>query len=161
MNSPESEEQMSVRELLPGDVNRIMEITGQSPGAGQWTHEMFSNLKAHAEKAWVAEWHGRVAGFLVVRTVTKDAEILNLAVDPPARRKGIAGALLQEALRELGGAGVHSVFLEVREFNAAGIAFYSNLGFTVYGRRPQYYRGPNDAALCMKKKLTGQDHVQD
>jgi ribosomal-protein-alanine N-acetyltransferase len=46
------------------------------------------------------------------------------------------------------------VFLEVRESNQAAIAFYSKHGFAKMGRRPSYYRVPDEAAIVMEKKLT-------
>ena len=48
----------------------------------------------------------------------------------------------------------------MRESNAPAIAFYTRLGFEMFGRRPVYYRDPVEAALCMKKKLAGQDQDQ-
>jgi ribosomal-protein-alanine N-acetyltransferase len=120
---------------------------------------MFSKVKDPAEKAWVAEYRERLTGFLVVRVVTGEAEILNLAVHQRVRRKGIARALFQEALKELGAGGVRSVFLEVRESNAGARAFYGGAGFEISGKRPGYYHDPEEPALLMKKKLLGQDQV--
>jgi ribosomal-protein-alanine acetyltransferase len=159
MSSPESEKQIKVRRMAPEDVDRVVEITRESPGAAQWTRDMYGRVKEPAEKAWVAEYGDRPTGFLVVRVVTSEAEILNLAVDQRVRRKGIARALLQEALRELRNAEVRSVCLEVRESNAGAGAFYGGLGFETYAKRPGYYHNPEEGALCMRRKLLGQDQV--
>jgi ribosomal-protein-alanine N-acetyltransferase len=159
MNSPEREERINVRKLLSGDSDRILEITAQSPEAARWTRETFEKVSGSGERAWVIESGGWIEGFLVIRIVVDEAEILNIAVDQLARRKGRATALLQESLTELGKARVQRVFLEVRESNAAALAFYTKLGFEMFGKRPGYYRDPEEAALCMKKKLTGRDRV--
>jgi [ribosomal protein S18]-alanine N-acetyltransferase len=159
MNSPQREEQIDVRGLLPGDADRILEITTQSPEAAQWKGKALEKLWGPGERAWVIESGARIEGFLVVRIVLDEAEILNIAVDQLARRKGRATALLQESLKELGRAGVQRVFLEVRESNAAATAFYTKLGFEMFGKRPGYYRDPEEGALCMKKRLTGQNQV--
>ena len=102
----------------------------------------------------VAEVKNTIAGFLVSRQTFaggKDApaerEILNLAVAPAFRRKGVATALLQE---ELARGGVH--FLEVRESNRAALALYGKIGFVRAGRRVDYYRSPVEAAIVMKMK---------
>jgi ribosomal protein S18 acetylase RimI-like enzyme len=58
-------------------------------------------------------------------------------------------------LEQLRRRGVNKLFLEVRESNEAGIAFYEKMGFAKTGRRPGYYREPEEAALLMEKKLTG------
>ena len=80
-------------------------------------------------------------------------EILNLAVDPAKRRLGAGRALAQAALAEGAARGAARAFLEVRESNAAALAFYARLGFSVAGRRPDYYRDPQEAAILMARGL--------
>jgi ribosomal protein S18 acetylase RimI-like enzyme len=63
--------------------------------------------------------------------------------------------LLDTALAEFKSRNVSRAFLEVRESNEAGIAFYLKHGFAKSGRRPGYYREPEEAAILMEKKLTG------
>ena len=86
-------------------------------------------------------------GFLVARTLAADEhEILNLAVTPDSRRKGVARALLGSALESFHG----SVFLEVRESNGVAQAFYKSLGFKELSRRQGYYSSPSEAGIVMK-----------
>ena len=94
-------------------------------------------------------------GFLVGRELGDEAEVLNLAVKPGERRRGAGRELLQAALEEFRARGVSRVFLEVRESNEAAIAFYAKQGFSRMGRRPAYYRDPDEAAVLMENKLTG------
>src|SRR6266705_2993706 len=82
-------------------------------------------------------------------------EALNLAVEPERRGKGEGGELLKKALEELRAQGARRVFLEVRESNETGIAFYAKRGFVKTGRREGYYREPEEAAVVMELKLTG------
>lgn len=103
----------------------------------------------------VAEVDGQVAGFLVFRTVFQgddsipsEQEILNLAVDPVFRRRGIASALLRSAVRK---PGTH-FFLEVRESNRAARHLYETFGFKEVGRRPEYYSDPTETAIVMRLK---------
>ena len=87
---------------------------------------------------------GRVAGFLVVRSLGEgESEILNLAVAPENRRRGVARAMLLPALHG-------SVFLEVRESNRSAIAFYKSLGFQEVACRTDYYGNPPESAIVMK-----------
>jgi ribosomal-protein-alanine N-acetyltransferase len=60
---------------------------------------------------------------------------------------------LMAALEEFQSREVSRVFLEVRESNQAGIAFYAKHGFSKTGLRPAYYRDPAEAAVMMEKKL--------
>jgi ribosomal protein S18 acetylase RimI-like enzyme len=46
------------------------------------------------------------------------------------------------------------VFLEVRESNAAGIAFYQNHSFSKVAQRDRYYRDPIEAAVVMEIRLS-------
>jgi ribosomal-protein-alanine N-acetyltransferase len=95
---------------------------------------------------------------LVIREGGGQAEILTLGTHPDARGQGLAGHMIQEAMPELESP---VLFLEVAEDNASAIALYNRLGFTPFGRRPNYYRR-NDgrvAAIMMEKRLTPPDRA--
>jgi len=95
----------------------------------------------------VAEEGGVTLGFLVIRRIAaNEHEVLNLAVDPSARRRGVARRLLQNALAQRRG----TWFLEVRESNSGAIQFYEVLGFQRAGRRKDYYREPAEPGIVMK-----------
>lgn len=78
-------------------------------------------------------------GMILVRVVADDAEVLTLAVAPPARRGGLARALLAEAGRLAALAGADAMFLEVAVDNDAAIALYRATGFVAAGLRKGYY----------------------
>jgi ribosomal-protein-alanine acetyltransferase len=95
----------------------------------------------------VAELENRVVGFLVARDVAEDErEILNLAIAPDFRRRGLAKDLLDKCLKGFSG----TVVLEVRESNLAAQSFYKCLGFQELNRRPEYYENPSESAIVMK-----------
>jgi ribosomal-protein-alanine N-acetyltransferase len=73
-------------------------------------------------------------------------ELLNLAVAPEHRRKGIARTLLDYAKRQ--GPGLW--FLEVRESNTAARTFYKSHGFIDFGKRKGYYQEPYEDAIVMR-----------
>lgn len=98
---------------------------------------------------------GALAGFVLCRAIAGEAEILTLAVDPAHRRRGIAAALAEAALK-LGAAAARSMFLEVAADNAGAIALYETLGFETVGRRARYYArrsGEGADALVMRRAL--------
>jgi ribosomal protein S18 acetylase RimI-like enzyme len=101
-------------------------------------------------KSAVCEQAGRILGVLEWRDLGEEMEILELAVDSRFRRRGHASFLLASFLRQAGGA-KHPVHLEVRESNAAAIALYLRFGFEVKGRRPGYYRHPEEDALLLSR----------
>jgi ribosomal-protein-alanine N-acetyltransferase len=95
-------------------------------------------------------------GFLVARAAAGEAEIITLAVLPPARRQGIGRMLLDAALAAAAGEGAERIYLEVAEENAPARAIYLAAGFRIVGRRPDYYRrqgAPAGAALVMERPL--------
>jgi ribosomal-protein-alanine N-acetyltransferase len=98
----------------------------------------------------VAEIDKVIVGYLIAREAGGSGEILNLAVDPPQRRGGIARALLQSGLAALRRRGADEVFLEVRESNLAAQALYLSAGFRPVGQRAGYYRNPLEDALVLR-----------
>jgi ribosomal-protein-alanine acetyltransferase len=144
-----------VRPLVLADLPRILLLAKSCPEAAQWTPSEFE-LSIGDVRGWVIGDREILFGFLAVRTIdlAREMELLNLAVGPNWRRRGYASALLGTALAECRERAFQAVFLEVRESNQRAIAFYKKHGFAQSGRRPNYYRNPNEAALTMFLRLT-------
>lgn len=126
-------------------------IIAKSPEAARWFPHGFSQTENGC--VWVFEQEGKAIGLVAVRTIAGDAEILNLAIDPVWRGRGLGRSLLETALASCKAKGARSVFLEVRESNSVARAFYAALGFVEAGRRPGYYRDPDEAALVLSRVL--------
>jgi ribosomal-protein-alanine N-acetyltransferase len=124
------------------DLDAVAAIQQASPGAARW------NVADYLERGFLVALEGdRIVGFLVARTLAADErEILNLAVAPGFRRKGVARALLDSALQGFPG----GVFLEVRESNRVAQEFYKSLGFKELSKRRGYYDSPLETAIVMK-----------
>jgi ribosomal-protein-alanine N-acetyltransferase len=101
----------------------------------------------------VADYGTQPAGYVVMRAAADEGEILNLAVAGPHQRRGVGRALVHAALARLGASGARTVYLEVRESNAAARQLYQGLGFSVVGRRDKYYRRPVEAALVLRAAI--------
>ena len=144
-----------IRRFQARDAAAVGEILSQSPEAAAWTVKSLEQLDKRGELGWVIASEGKVVGFLVLRAVVAEAEILNICVAPEKRRSGLGEALLNEALAELRRARVDRLFLEVRESNRPAISFYKKHNFSETGRRPGYYHNPDEAAVLMMKELTG------
>ena len=120
-----------IRPATAQDLPTIAAIQQASPEAAQWPA---TDYLAYA--CLVYEEAGSVAAFLVARTVAPgEHELLNLAVAPSFRRRGLARKLLHHAVNTQPGAW----FLEVRASNSSAIALYGNCGFSILSRRPGYY----------------------
>ncbi len=148
----------TIRAFRTADAAAVTAILKESPQAADWTEASLQDSAGwRGIVSLVREWDGEVIGFIIGRQVADEAEILNLAVAPSARRRGEGGALLEAALEEFRSRGVSRAFLEVRESNETGMSFYEKRGFFKTGRRPGYYRDPVEAAIVMEMKLAGQD----
>lgn len=149
------EEKSATRSLRPEDAGTVAVILRESLEAVFWPEASVREvLEWQGILGLASEVKGEVVGFLIARQVKEEAEVLNLAVAPENRRKGGGRALLTTAVVELRKRGVTRVFLEVRESNATGIAFYQKLSFSQAGRREGYYREPVEAAIVMEMKVT-------
>jgi ribosomal-protein-alanine N-acetyltransferase len=133
---------MTVRGAMAEDLATIAAMQEASPAASQWDPASYLDYECS-----VAISGGQVLGFLVVRQISPDErEILNLAVDPAARRRGVARKLLEAELRRV----KCRWFLEVRASNSSAIKLYENAGFREVGRRESYYRNPVESGIVMK-----------
>ena len=100
----------------------------------------------------IAEEDGAVCGYVGSQTVLDETDMMNIAVRPDCRRKGIAAALIAELVSRLKARGSRILRLEVRESNLPAIALYKAMGFTQLGLRKNYYRNPKENALILGKE---------
>lgn len=94
----------------------------------------------------------KLLGYIGSQTVMDEADMMNVAVDPAARRRGIALRLVQALVQALAAKQVRALTLEVRAGNEPAKALYEQLGFLQVGRRPNYYRNPKEDALILRKE---------
>lgn len=96
--------------------------------------------------------HADVAGFGIMRYGDDDAHLDLLAVRPDCRGRGLGRALIEWLEKPALVGGSTAVFLEVRESNRGGRAFYERLGYRTLGRLERYYQG-REAAIRMGREL--------
>jgi [ribosomal protein S18]-alanine N-acetyltransferase len=90
-----------------------------------------------------------VLGFIAARFSVDEVHINNVAVRPQFRRRGIGRVLLETVLTQGARDGARRAILEVRAGNRTAQALYGRQGFTVVGRRRNYYAEPLEDALVM------------
>ncbi len=93
-----------------------------------------------------------VVGYVGSQSVMDEADMMNIAVHPEYRRRGIAQELVHRLVTALRQKEVRRLTLEVRASNEPAKALYSGLGFEQVGRRPNYYRNPREDALILRKE---------
>jgi len=111
-----------------------------------WSADSFSTLLAQPGVVALVDERG---GFLVLRLVLDEAEILTLGVT--RKREGIATDLLKEGIELLRRRDVAIVHLEVAASNVAARVLYEKAGFTQSGLRRRYYPDGSDALTLVKE----------
>jgi ribosomal-protein-alanine N-acetyltransferase len=96
---------------------------------------------------------GELTGYVICSRYDVVWHVMNVAVDPVQRRRGIATALLAELLRRVGPAA--RLTLEVRTSNAGAIALYERFSFRSAGVRPRYYQDNGEDAVIMWRTSDG------
>lgn len=138
-----------LRSARETDLPALLAIEQEAFSHPNWTAADFLE-----NECTVAEIDGQIGGFLVAREIFEgdassppEREILNIAVDPAFRRRGVASALLKHELK-----GKSVCFLEVRESNVAAQQLYRKFGFKEIAQRPHYYQHPKERAIVMQMK---------
>ena len=138
--------------LEPATAKRLADLHAQAFDA-PWSVEAFADLLDQAGVFAMATDNG----FILIRVVADEAEILTLAVRPHDRQRGLGRALVEHGAVEATRRGAVRLFLEVAEDNAAARAFYARTDFVEAGRRVGYYAradGPATDALVLVRDLS-------
>ncbi len=96
---------------------------------------------------------GRLAGFVLSRSLFENLEVLKLGVHPEFHRRGVGTVLMESAYKEGIRRGCRRCFLEVRKSNLGAIQFYERHRFRIAGTRVNYYTDPVEDAWIMERAL--------
>lgn len=150
---------MNIRIATQDDLPALAAVHAAGFDAPWDANELSTVATGPGARCLVAET-GDVLGFVIVRAIAGEAEILTIAVDPAARRRGVARALMDSAVVWAQAMGAAALFLEAAEDNHAALALYEALGFETAGRRKAYYvrpgRGRVDARV-MRRALNTEE----
>ena len=103
---------------------------------------------------WLVVTEGeQVVAYVGSQTVIDSSDMMNIAVHPDFRRRGIAEMLVAALEEQLRQRGSKMLLLEVRDSNVPAIALYEKLGFHQAGLRKNYYRNPKEDARILRKEL--------
>jgi ribosomal-protein-alanine N-acetyltransferase len=118
-----------------------------------WKREHFlQEIHSHLSFPFVADRNGVVVGYVCLQVLFEEAQIMDIAVAPEERGRGVASLLMERAMEFSRGKGGERLILEVRRSNLAAITLYGRFGFEQYAVRKGYYEGKEDA-LLMEKEL--------
>lgn len=118
-----------------------------------WSVNAFNYELTNPLSVWlVAEEDEEVIGYVGAQAVLDEADMMNIAVSPEYRKKGVAQSLIAQLICRLDAENVRCLTLEVRSSNHPAIFLYQKLGFFQVGVRPNYYRHPKEDALILRKE---------
>lgn len=140
--------------LKPEHVTQVAQLEAECFSM-PWSERSINSEITNPLAYWLVALDGNtVAGYVGSQSVMGEADMMNIAVKPAYRRKGIAKMLVEELVKGLQEREVHSLTLEVRYSNDAAISLYKKMGFAQVGRRPNYYSAPKEDALILRKEWT-------
>jgi len=143
-----------LRGAEPGDLAALVALDAAA-SVHPWNEAQIAAELARAAPDAVLALDGRrgLRGWCAYRLAVGELTILNLAVHPLDRRRGLGRLLLEAALRAGERGGARRALLEVRASNAAARTLYALFGFAPIGVRRDYYRLPGEDALVLGREL--------
>jgi len=146
---------VELRRLVLDDLEEIDEIERRSYPT-PWSRSMFAGELSKPTSICLGAFEadgeeGTLVGYLIVSRYVDAWHVMNVAVDPPHRGRGVATMLLERLFELTVDDARRGYTLEVRVSNATAVALYERLGFTARGLRRGYYTDNREDALIMWK----------
>jgi ribosomal-protein-alanine N-acetyltransferase len=155
---------IDIRRLTLGDLDDIERIERRAYPT-PWSRSMFAGELAKPASIGLGAVDGAVSehlvGYLIVSRYVDAWHVMNVAVDPIYRQRGVARRLLDELFLLTEGDSRRGYTLEVRVTNTAAIALYERAGFRATGVRRGYYTDNREDALIMWRDPAIPDSVVD
>jgi ribosomal-protein-alanine acetyltransferase len=141
----------SVRRLRAAELDRIVEIEKASFGRYAYDRNLFAEFFHNCGELFLVVERGKtVWGYIVTCIRGQRSELVSVAVDPAARGKGLASALLESTFRRLRRRGIRSIRLMVKATNRSARVLYEKYGFEKVRIVQRYYEDGGDGLLMMK-----------
>ena len=139
-----------VKDAQKGDLNKILELENSCFSMPRSMEQLTGELKdgMHEFLAAVGQ-DGDVLGYAGMTYIIDEGYISNVAVNPAARRNGIAAALIEELKTRGAELELKFITLEVREGNTGARALYEKCGFANEAILKDYYYKPKENAIIM------------
>ena len=151
-----------LRKLELRDLNEIERIERESYPT-PWSRSMFAGELAKSSSLSLGAFDpetGALTGYLVISRYVDAWHVMNVAVAPPFRRRGIARTLLDRLFEVTAADERRGYTLEVRVSNEGAIKLYEAMGFVARGIRRGYYTDNREDALIMWRDPVGDEHAE-
>ena len=118
-----------------------------------WSRKSFADSMANNNviSLFTATLNNEVVGYICMFHLFEEGELLNIAVSPDYRKRGIAQQLINKMFEIFKQKNVTRITLEVRESNVNAKNLYLKNGFNPIGIRKNYYTSPLENGIVMEK----------
>lgn len=170
--TPTPPSSIRIRPMTSRDLGRVHAIEAICFGAEAWPLHSFKELLAAFAKAeptrgqmWVAEEPdtGELLGYagVEVSALWGEMDVINIAVAPEHRRRGVGQGLMRWIIDLCREEGVPLLWLRVRASNRIARRFYRRHGFRQRGRFGGYYQDPDEPAIIMALEVDARPETAD
>ena len=145
---------MIITDMTENHVAQVAELEKVCFGSAAWSEKSIASELENPLSIWLVMVEAdKVLGYVGSQTVIDETDMMNIAVHPDYRRKGIAGSLVETLIARLKACGSRQLTLEVRVSNESARRLYDELGFCEIAIRKRYYQNPKEDALILRKML--------
>lgn len=143
---------MRITTMCPEHVAQVAELEALC-FADPWSQRSVASELNNPLSLWLVALEGeRLAGYVGSQTVLDETDMMNIAVHPDFRRRGLAQELITALIVALKEKGSRCLTLEVRASNAPAKGLYEKMGFQQVGLRKNYYRNPREDGCILRKE---------
>ena len=138
-----------IRWMIRRDMTDVLSIEDHS-FEFPWSESDF--IRALRERnciGLVAELENKIVGYVIYELATSELHVLNLAIAPSHRRRGVGSKLIEKLIGKLSFQRRERILLEVRETNLAAQLFFKQTGFRAVSVLRDFYDDTVEDAYLM------------
>lgn len=144
-------DKITIVPLEPEDMAAVVAIEKASAITPFAATQFFRELALPNAHLYVAKEGDKILGYIDFWLVADEVEIINIAVAPGARQKGIGSALIMFLIQLSAKHKARRITLEVRKSNIAAQALYQKFEFAQVSVRRRYYQEPVEDGLVFQR----------
>lgn len=143
-----------IRKLTVDYIEQVIKIA-QETGLTNWSAESYIKvLNKEETSGFLIIINEKVIGFILLRVLLDEVEILNFSISEAYQKKGFGKTLFDAAVQDVKKSWkAENIWLEVRESNFRAIQFYEKQGFEIIYKRKNFYAQPSEDAFVMKLEI--------
>ena len=145
---------LHIRGLSIRDISLLKQIEDQAYEFG-WSEGNFLDALNEDYVAKALINNSVMVGYYFWQKVLNECHLLNFTIASERQRKGLGNWMLSQLIESVKTRSIEAIYLEVRPSNDTAISLYAKFGFSIIGRRKNYYpeKEGREDALVMKRRI--------